>query len=104
MQRRKSVNLKAMTDSYERLKILRESYENTNVYNADETIPLFRSLPNKSSCLMSDDSIENKTTKELVTQLIWYNMQGKFETPFMNGKSLKPRCFKNTNPNDLGAD
>ena len=61
----------------------------------------FRSLPYKTLVLKNEKCIGSKHSKERVTLFLYAFADGKFEKPLVIGKSLKPRCLKKININNL---
>ncbi|XP_058810614.1 jerky protein homolog-like [Phymastichus coffea] len=75
---------------------LREnSYEEDQVYNADETGAHYKSLPKKTLAAGTEKQVPGfKELKERVTVMCCANASGTHKiTPLVIGKSKNPRCF-----------
>ena len=71
-------------------------YEPKDVFNLDETGVFWKLLPNKTMAFKGDRCSGGKKSKERITILVGANMnETEFLRLFVDGKSLKPRCFKN---------
>ena len=57
----------------------------------------FKAMPKYSLIQKGDTCESGKQSKERLTVLLATSMTGKKLTPFVIGKSLKPRCFKTIN-------
>lgn len=78
----------------ERLKGLLSVYEPENVFNADETALFYKCLPDKTLAFRDEKCHGGKQSKERLTILLAANMSGTEKlSPFVIGKSKKPRCF-----------
>ena len=71
-------------------------YELKNVYNADETGLMYRTLPDKTIVLSTENKVSGyKPLKDRITIITCSNATGDDRIPLMAiGKSAKPRCFK----------
>ena len=67
----------------------------------DETGLFFRALPEKSLAVKGSDCSGGKKSKERITVSLCVNSLGEFEKPLVIGHALKPRCFRNINPQNL---
>jgi hypothetical protein len=77
------------------LKII-ECYEPKNIYNADETGLFFTLPPNKKLSLKGDHCNGGRNSKERITVLLAYSVDGTDRLPpIVVRKSENPRCFKN---------
>ena len=83
-------------DWIDRLPSIIEGYDMKDIYNMDETGLFFRALPSKSLMLKSKQCAGGKISKERLTVSFCVNGVGEKESPLVIGKSLRPRCFKNT--------
>lgn len=76
---------------------LLEGYEPRDIYNADETGLFYNCLPNGTLTLKGQSCHGGKGSKERISVLFCVNSDGTdLREPLVIGKSLKPRCFKNT--------
>jgi len=99
----KDVDPEVVNDWKTKLEKMCELYDLQNIFNLNETGLFYRILPNKTLALKGETCSSGKQSKERLTVLLCVNMLGDFETPFIIGKSKKPRCFKNVNVNQLGV-
>lgn len=75
---------------------LMAQYEENNVFNADEAGLFYKCLPGKTMAFKDDKCLNGKNSKERITIMVGSNMNGTEKlTPFVIGKSKRPRCFKN---------
>lgn len=76
------------------------------IYNADETGLYWRCLPCKTLAAQRETSAPGvKPSKERITVLCCANASGTHRLNLsVIGKSKKPQCFKNTQPEDIPAD
>lgn len=81
-----------------------EEFEPKNIANCDETALFYRLLPSKSFTFSNEDCKGGKWSKERMTVLLTVFGDGSMIKPLVIGKSLKPRCFKNLNMNDIGVN
>lgn len=71
------------------------SYSSADIFNADETGPFYRLLPDKTMSFKKGSCQEGKKSKERLTVLVGANMDGTEKLPLLViGKSESPRCFK----------
>ena len=78
------------------LSSLIESYDEKNIFNADETGLFYRLLPDKMLSVKGETCNGGKKSKERLTVLLASNMDGSEKLrPLVVGKSKNPRCFKN---------
>ena len=78
------------------LNILKEKfnhYEESNIYNLDETGIFYKNISSKSICRQSRPGCKNFKDRFSVMLCSNYNGTDKFK-PVVIGKSKKPRCFK----------
>lgn len=75
--------------------LLREGYEDKNIFNADETGLLFKMLPNRTLAFKGESCHGEKGSKERITVFLCASMVGEKRCPVIIGKYLRPRCFKN---------
>ena len=74
---------------------LMETYEPSDIYNADETGIYYRALPDGSLTFTTDKLSGTKKIKERLTALVATNMDGTDKRPLLViGKSKQPRCFR----------
>eukprot|EP00795_Rhopilema_esculentum_P012772 gene12772-3505_t len=79
-----------------KLPSLLEEYDPKDVFNADETGPFFKMLPDRTYTYKGDNCHGGKRSKEQITLMIAASMDGSEKLPLLAiGKSAKPRCFKN---------
>lgn len=72
------------------------SYDERDVYNADETALFFQLLPSHTHALKNESCAGGKHSKVRVTVLLCCNMDGSDRQKlFVIGKSAKPRDFRN---------
>jgi hypothetical protein len=91
-------NAKVMVEEWrkEQLLITVEGYEPKNVYIADETGLFFTLPPNKTLNLKRDPCSGGRNSKERITVLLAYSVDGTDRLPpIVIRKSENPRCFKN---------
>ena len=74
---------------------LHKKYEEEDIFNCDETGLFFRMMPNGTLAYKHDKRSGTKKEKNRITVLVTASMMGEKKTPFIIGKSAKPRCFKN---------
>lgn len=75
-----------------------KEYQASDIFNVDETALFWRLLPNKTLAFKGERCTDGKQSKERITVLVGANMTGDEKLPLLViGKSLKPRCFKNSN-------
>jgi hypothetical protein len=79
----------------ESLPSLLEGYEPRDVYNADETGLFFNVLPERTLAYKGETCHGGKDSKDRLTVLLCVDSDGSDkQVPFVIGKYLKPRCFK----------
>lgn len=72
------------------------SFEEDNIYNADETGVFFNATPRETLKFKGEKCVGGKLSKLRLTALVCANMSGKDKRKLLViGKSKKPRCFKN---------
>lgn len=77
------------------LPALLASYDDNDIFNADETGLFFKCLPDKTLAFKNEKCYGGKLSKERVTCLLATNMTGTEKLKiFLIGKSAKPRCFR----------
>lgn len=77
------------------LPALLASYDENDVFNADETGLFFKCLPDKTLTFKNEKCYGGKLSKERVTCLLAANMTGTEKLKVVViGKSAKPRCFR----------
>lgn len=76
------------------------NYDYENVYNADETGLLYRSLLNRTLVSATEKEVAgHKLIKDRLTVMFCANADGSHKIPpLLIGKSKKPRCFKEGQP------
>ena len=79
---------------------LLEEYRPNEVYNADETGQYYRATPDGSFCYCHEKLSGSKKAMEKITVLCCSNLTGT-DKLLVIGKSLRPRCFKNVNVDNL---
>lgn len=74
---------------------LLQTYDEDDIYNADESGLLWRSLPNRTIITKEEQVVRGfKGNKERITVMCCANASGKHRTTlFVIGKSKNPRCF-----------
>ena len=87
------VNAETLEYWAERLPEIVKSYKLKDIWNADETVVLWRALPDKSLSVKKGKG--GKYAKQRITVLLIVNALGEKEPPIIIGRSLKLRCFKN---------
>ena len=81
---------------------LLEEYRPNEVYNADETVLYYRATPDGSHCYSHEKISGSKKAMERITVLCCSNLTGTDKCKLLViGKSLRPRCFKNVNVDNL---
>ena len=81
---------------------LLEEYRPNEVYNADETGLYYRATPDGSLCYCHEKLSGSKKAMERITVPCCSNPTGTEKCKLLViGKSLRPRCFKNVNVNNL---
>ncbi|XP_022086316.1 tigger transposable element-derived protein 4-like [Acanthaster planci] len=69
-------------------------YDPHNIFNADETGPFYRLLPDRSLTFKGETYNGGKQSKERLTVMVCANMDDSEKMPLLViGKSKKPRCF-----------
>ena len=79
------------------MKHILETFTSQNIYNADETVIYFRTLPESTYVEAAKKKCHRgfKTAKDRVTMLATCNMNGdKKKNCLLIGKFKSPRCFK----------
>ncbi|CAF1348282.1 unnamed protein product [Rotaria sordida] len=100
-----SVNPVTTNEWKNRLPLIIDGYDRSNIFNADETSLFFKALPEKSFVLNKEDCKGRKRSKERFTILLCTNWSGDEKLkPLVIGKSLKPRCFKHVNIQNLPVE
>ncbi|CAF3341955.1 unnamed protein product [Rotaria sp. Silwood2] len=100
-----SVNPVTTNEWKNRLPLIIDGYDRSNMFNADETSLFFKALPEKSFVLNKEDCKGGKRSKERFTILLCTNWSGDEKLkPLVIGKSLKPRCFKHINIQKLPVE
>ena len=69
-------------------------YDLNQIYNADEFGLFYRAQPNTSLYLKNQNCVGSKHSKLRLTGLAAANAVGEKLPLLVNGKSMKPRCFK----------
>ena len=70
------------------------TFEDRDIYNADESGLYYRGFPDRGHCEKKDSLIGGKKAKERITVLLCANMSGDDKRNlFVIGRSKKPRCF-----------
>lgn len=82
------------------------TYEERDIYNADESELYWRALPTKSIVLKDEKQpADFKQSKDRVTIMVCANAAGCHRIPLlMIGKSKNPRCFAKKTPENYYAD
>lgn len=75
--------------------ILRNKFEEKDIFNADETALFYKLLPNKTLKLKGETCSGGKLSKERITVYLCTSMTGEKRKPLIIGKYKNPRCFKN---------
>ena len=92
-----SVNDEVVSTSRMSLQAVLSKYDPCDIYNVDETGLFFRMPPSKS--LASGPRHGTKQFKDRITVALCTNVDGSDRMkPWVIGKSMKPRCFKNFTP------
>lgn len=74
-----------------------KSFDAKNIFNCDETGLFYRLLPNKTLDFKGETCHGGKHSKDRLTVLLCCNADGSDKMPpLVIGKSMQPRCFKNT--------
>lgn len=90
------VNENVVKDWEEKLLSLIEGYSPSNIYNADETGLFYDLQPDKTLCYKNEKCFGGKKSKMRLTVLLAVNADGTDKLkPFVIGRAVKPRCFKN---------
>lgn len=90
------VNENVVKDWKEKLLSLIEGYSPSNIYNADETGLFYDLQPDKTLCYRNEKCFGGKKSKIRLTVLLAVNADGTDKLkPFVIGRAVKPRCFKN---------
>ncbi|XP_043462863.1 tigger transposable element-derived protein 4-like [Leptopilina heterotoma] len=90
----KSVNNDVCEEWKGTLQNLVKEYDPSDIFNADETGLFYKCLPDKTLVFKGEKCHGGKHSKERLTVLLAVNMSGSEKlTPFVIGKSKKPRCF-----------
>ncbi|XP_054720738.1 tigger transposable element-derived protein 6-like [Uloborus diversus] len=80
----------------EKMKDILQKYAPEDIYNADEAGLFFQLLPDRTLVFKGEKCHGGKKSKQRLTVLLSANSTGTHEIqPFVIGKSLKPRRFKN---------
>lgn len=72
-----------------------EGFRSEDIFNADECGLFFKALPNRTLAIKGDKCKSGKQSKVRISILLAASATGEKLKPFVIGKSLKPRCFKN---------
>ena len=97
------VDPSVVEDFKSRVEEMCSGYSPENIFNADETGVFYRALPDRTLAAKADGCKGGKVSKERLTVLFTCSMTGEKLKPFVVGKSVKPRCFKNVDTNTLPA-
>ena len=71
-----------------------QSYDEENIYCADETGIYFCTMPDSTLTFQNDTRRGTKKSKERITCLLTYSMPGEKKKLLIIRKSKNPRCFK----------
>ncbi|XP_042149492.1 tigger transposable element-derived protein 6-like [Ixodes scapularis] len=75
---------------------LLERFQESDIFNGDETALFYEMLPTKTHALKGDPCVGGKHSKVRVTVFVCANMDGTERLkPFVIGKSKRPHCFRN---------
>ncbi|XP_023318329.1 tigger transposable element-derived protein 6-like [Trichogramma pretiosum] len=78
-----------------KLSTITSAYKSDEIYNADETALFFKCLPDKTLAFKKETCHGGKNNKQRITLLLAVNSTGTDKlTPFVIGRSAKPRCLK----------
>ncbi|KAG0430822.1 Tigger transposable element-derived protein 4 [Dictyocoela muelleri] len=83
------------------LKSKLEEYEDSNVFNCDETGLMYKQANKRTYISKKDDIANGKFSKERVTTLFAVSKACEKPTPLLIAKSKSPRCFKNIKIDNL---
>lgn len=91
-----AVNTSAISTWFEdQWKPVCDQYKPEDIYNADETGVFWRMLPDRTLSFSGEKCSGGKNSKERLTVLLCANLTGTDKlTPFVIGKSAKPRAFR----------
>ena len=92
-----SVNMEVVSNwKEEKLKPILEEYDESDIYNMDETGLFYKMSPSSTLHFKGQKCEGGKQCKERLTLALAANMNGTDKLPVLViGKSAKPRCFKN---------
>lgn len=93
----KDVDMESVTEWTSHITDLIKGFTLKDIANCDETGLFYRALPDKTMCFKGEKCQGGKQSKERLTVLFCAFADGKIEKPLVIGKSLRPRCFNNTN-------
>lgn len=78
-----------------------EGFLPEDIFNADECGLFFKAMPDRSLAIKGDKCKSGKKSKVRISVLLAASATGEKLKPFVIGKSLKPRCFKNVKMKEL---
>lgn len=88
-----------VNDWLSKVKELIKGYEESDIFNCDETGLYFRALPENTDDLMNESCSQGMLSKERLTVMLCGNINGEFQKPLIIGNCS---FFNNINTNDLG--
>jgi len=92
-----NVNVEIEENWKANLASIMEGYEPENIFNMDETGYFFRELPNRSLAQKKAACKGGKMAKDRITVALTCSAVGEKLTPWVIGKSRKPRCLRGVN-------
>lgn len=75
-----------------------KDWDQTDIFNADETGLFFRATPNSTLGFAGSQATGGKTAKDRITALFICNSTGTEKRIYVIGKYKNPRCFKHSRP------
>lgn len=96
-----SVDENTVEEFQRRLPSLIEGFSPSDIFNCDETGLFFRAIPDKTFATKGSECKGGKLAKERLTVMLCCSMTGEKLKPFVIGKALNPRCFKNVKHSSL---
>ena len=84
----------ANAEKYDILKLIREEFQNKDIFNADETGLFWKMTPDRTLSFRGDSCKGGKRSKERVTVLVAASALGEKLPLLVIGKSKRPHCFR----------
>lgn len=90
-------------DWKKRLPMICDGFNDSDIFNADETALFYRQLPSKSMTVKGEATAGIELSKDRITVLFATSMTGEKLKPLIIGRSANHWCFRGTNIASLGV-